>query len=240
MAALALILARGGSKRVPRKNVRPLAGLPMVAWPVRAACASGLFSRVLISTDDAEIAAAAVAHGAERPFVRPAHLADEHTGTMAVLTHALHALQEQGPLPPDINELCLLYGTSCFVNTDLLRQGQELLRQPGTERVFAATAYPHPIERAFRINAQGFALREKPSFALTRTQDLPPAYYDLGLCYWYRLHRSPDHRAAVPPENYEVSTRRALLVPRLRAVDVDTEEDFALAEILAQNFSMKV
>ncbi len=225
--ALAVVLARGGSKRVPGKNVRLLHGQPMVSWPVRTAVESGLFADVQISTDDEAIAAAAVAAGASRPFVRPASLSDDHTGSRAVLRHALIMEKESKGLVPQY--VCMLYGTSAFVTNDILQQGYAKI-QEGASRVMCVAAYPHPIERAYQKrleNGVEFLAKNQPEYATVRTQDLEEKYYDVGLAYWFK---SEDVLAQRDVEGHV----RGIKLPRYLAVDIDTEEDFALAELVAQ------
>ncbi|EGY25804.1 cytidylyltransferase family protein [Desulfovibrio sp. A2] len=224
----AVIMARGGSKRVPRKNVRPFNGRPMVAWPVRAALASGLFGQVLISTDDPEIATVACAHGALQRAPRPAELSDDHATTADVLRHTLRDLAASGPLP---ETCCVLYGTSCMVTPDFLRDGLALLQRPETDLVLAATPFPHPVQRALRIADDGTAFYEHPECVQTRTQDLPPLYHDIGLFYWVNVRAFLDHGAP----GFAALRLRALVVPRLAAVDIDTEEDWQIAEIMARH-----
>ena len=225
--ALCIVLARGGSKRVPRKNIRPLMGKPLVAWPVLAAKESGLFSSIVISTDDDEIAQAAVAAGAERPFARPSALADDVTPTRAVLGHALHELARHGPLP---EFFCYAYGTAFLLTSTMLRKARQLLDDKDIDGVIALAAYSHPIERAYALDGQGIAAMRHPEFLACRTQDLTPAYHDTGLMYWLRTQVFFDWQAGKKDE----WRRKALLVPRMFAVDIDTEEDWQLAEIIAR------
>lgn len=224
--AIAIITARGGSTRVPRKNARLFCGLPMVAWPARAAKTSGLFSRVIISTDDEEIAAAALGEGAERPFSRPAHLADSKSNTQDVLKHDLGRLQSQdGHLPP---WCCCLYGTSAFVTAQMLIRALHILEQGAAQLVMAITRYSHPIERALQPDAQGLLRYRWPEFALTRTQDIQPSFYDAGLFYFF------DARAFMANGgSFQPLTRAGVEVASFEAVDIDTEDDWQMAEKLA-------
>ncbi len=226
--AVAVVLARGGSKRVPHKNVRLLHGLPMVAWPVKAALASGIFSDVLISTDDETIATAALEAGATRPFVRPASLSDDYTPSRAVLRHALLMEKEQKGAVPEY--VCMLYGTSAFVTPEILQEGYRRIKEGGASRVMCVAAYPHPVERAYRKRQEGeqeYLERSQPEYAVVRTQDLEEKYYDAGLLYWFR---GEDITAQRDVEGH-VS---GIILPRYMAVDIDTEEDFALAELVAK------
>lgn len=226
---MAIIMARGGSKRVPRKNVRLFNGLPMVAWPVRAAVESNLFRQVLISTDDPEIAMTARDHGALQLAPRPAELANDFATTADVLRHTLIDIARTGPLP---EACCCLYGTSCMATPEILRAGLTMLHQPETELVLAATAYPHPVQRALRIEDDGKARYEHPESVQCRTQDLTPLFHDIGLFYWFDIKAFENHGRF----GFAALRLRALVLPRHAAVDIDTEEDWEIAELMSRHF----
>lgn len=220
---LAVIPARGGSKRVPRKNVRDFCGRPMIAWPVAAAVESGCFDHVVVSTDDAEIAAVAERWGAEAPFVRPPELSDDHTPTRPVVNHAIRAVTELYGAPEHV---CCLYATAPFVTAADLRDGLRTLTEAGSAFAFTVVAYRHPIQRAFRITATGRVAMFQPEFRLSRSQDLVPAYHDAGQFYWGHTQAFLDDvvmfsEAAVP-----------IVVPSYRAIDIDTADDFRHAELV--------
>lgn len=224
--SIALILARGGSKRVPRKNVRSFCGLPMIAWVSRAASSSRMFSYVAISTDDAEIAATAAQYGAVQYFQRPKSLADEYTDTATVLKDALEALQEQGRILPAY--CCCLYGTSALVTPELLADGYKKITTTSCEVVMAVAEYPHPIERALQFSAQGELYYRQPEFVPKRTQDIKPSYHDVGLFYWFSVRAFFKHGGT----SFVPLKKTAIIVPRSCAVDIDTEEDWRIAELL--------
>ena len=219
---LCVIPARGGSKRIPRKNIRPFLGKPMIAWPIEAALESGLFDHVIVSTDDEEIAAAARAAGAEVPFMRPPELADDYTGTAGVIAHAIRKTTGEGA--PD-EEVCCLYATAPFVTASDLREGLHLLRKSGKDYVFTACAFPAPIQRALRLTDEGVEMFH-PEHENTRSQDLEPAFHDAGQFYW--------GRARAWLEDIPVFSRaaRALVLPAWRVQDIDTEEDWIRAELM--------
>jgi len=220
---LALIPARGGSKRIPRKNIRLFRGRPMIAWSIAAAQAAGCFDRILVSTDDVEIAEVAALHGAEVPFLRPAHLADDQATTQAVVLHAVQWCKQQGL---SVDAVCCLYATAPFVQPGDLAEAAGLLGQAPTQSfVFTATSFPFPIQRAIRIDADGRSVMFQPEHFNTRSQDLEEAYHDAGQFYWAR------------PEAWASSGNlfddgRPLLLPRWRVQDIDTEEDWQRAELL--------
>ena len=222
---LALIPARGGSKRIPRKNIRPFRGRPMIAWSIEAARSADCFDRILVSTDDEEIAAVARSYGAEVPFLRPAHLADDLTFPQAVVQHAIHWCEQQGIAAKAV---CCLFPTAPFVQAADLKAGAELLqRVPTGSFVFTATSFPFPIQRAIRIDPAGRSGMFQPEYFNTRSQDLEEAFHDAGQFYW------------APPEAWATSHNlfddgHPLILPRWRVQDIDTDEDWTRAELLHQ------
>lgn len=216
----AVIPARGGSKRIPRKNIRPFCGKPMLAWSIEAAQKSGCFDRIIVSTDDAEIAAVALQYGAEIPFMRPDRLSDDYTGTTAVIQHAVEWLIAHGD---DVSEACCLYATAPFVTARDLRQGHELLLQSGAEYVFSITSYPFPIQRALRVTEQGRVALFQPEHADTRSQDLEEAYHDAGQFYWGTREAWLGAKAIYADHSVPI------VLPRYRVQDIDTLEDWERA-----------
>lgn len=228
---LAIIPARGGSKRIPRKNIKPFCGRPIIAWSIAAARASGCFNRIVVSTDDDEIAAVARAEGAETPFMRPASLADDHTGTMAVVAHAVQAMETQGPV---FNHVCCIYPTAPLLQPASLREAYERLVSAGTAFAFGVASYGHPIQRALRLGSDGIVSMFEPSHATARSQDLEPAYHDAGQFCWGT--RDAFLAGASPLSS---GTSVAVVLPRHRVVDIDTPEDWDLAEALHRAFVSK-
>jgi len=223
---VAIIPARGGSKRIPRKNIRSFAGKPIIGYSIAAARESGLFERVIVSTDDAEISAVAREHGAEVPFVRPAELSDDHTGTNEVAAHALSWLAERGEV---YQFACCIYATAPFLRAEDLRRGYDALVSGDKQFAFSATSFGFPIQRAIRI-ADGV----KPFFPEwidSRSQDLEPAYHDAGQFYWGRAQAFLSGLPVFAPHS------AAVLLPRHRVQDIDTEEDWTRAELLYASLS---
>jgi N-acylneuraminate cytidylyltransferase len=219
---LAVIPARGGSKRIPRKNVRPFHGKPIIAYSIEAALGSGLFDRVIVSTDDDEIAAVALRHGAETPFRRPAALSDDHTGTNAVARHAIGWFDQVGQ---PVTEICCLYATAPFVKPDDLRAARTLLRED-LDFVFAATRFRFPVQRALVHNEQGLVEPMFPQWIASRSQDLQEAVHDAGQFYWgwpssFQRHEVPFLARAA---TYDL--------PSHRVQDIDTLDDWTRAELL--------
>jgi N-acylneuraminate cytidylyltransferase len=218
---VAIIPARGGSKRIPRKNVKLFAGLPMIAHSLRAARESGVFDRIVVSTDDEEIADVARQHGGEVPFLRPAELANDFAGTDAVIVHALEWFAAQGQ---PVREFCCLYATAPFVQADDLRRGLALLRERQAATAFSVTTYGYPIFRSLRLNASGRVEMIWPENFTKRSQDLPEAFHDAGQFYWgdtakYLVERRLFSSNSVP-----------VVLPRSRVQDIDTPEDWEIAE----------
>lgn len=222
MNNVAIIPARGGSKRIPRKNLRPFDGVPMIARSIKTALDSGLFAQVVVSTDDEEIADLARACGAQVPFMRPAALADDFTGTAAVIVHALQALQEQ-----DFDFACCIYATAPLLQTRFLQQGMQLLEQhPDKSFAFSVCDFGFPVQRALTLDDQGALTALYPEFRETRSQDLPPAYQDAGQFYWGRTDAWLRGHVLYSPQSLPV------ILPRYLVQDIDTPEDWKRAEYL--------
>ena len=219
---IAIIPARGGSKRIPRKNVRPFCGRPMLAWPIDAAIESGLFDHVLVSTEDTEIADVARRAGAEVPFTRPAEIADDHSGTTDVIVHALSwAIDAGWP----VEAACCIYATAAFVSPEDLIEARSLL-SPDCDYAFAAVRYGHPPQRAFLRAADGSPRLLQPEHQTTRTQDLPAIYHDAGQFYWGTREAWMERRPFFGPRT------RFVELPPWRAQDIDRREDWTMAEQL--------
>lgn len=219
---IAIIPARGGSKRIPRKNVREFCGRPMIGWPIETAITSGLFDRIIVSTDDEEIAAAAREAGAETPFMRPKNLSDDHSGTTDVVIHALSWAVEAGW---QVEAACCIYATAAFVAAEDLASAHRLLSAE-CDYVFPAVRYGHPPQRGFTRSAEGSPELLYPQHVASRTQDLPPVFHDSGQFYWGKrdawLERQP----------FFGDKTRFIELPQTRAWDIDRPEDWVMAERL--------
>lgn len=226
---IAVIPARGGSKRIPRKNIRPFCGKPMIAWSIEAAHASGCFDRIIVSTDDAEIASVARQVGAEVPFMRPAELADDSTGTVAVMKHAIDWCTANGASPDPV---CCIYATAPFLRPADLRAGLDLLLDEDFDYAFAATEYAAPIQRAFQISPAGRVSMFNPEYFTTRSQDLQPAYHDAAQFYWGRASAWLAGQPIFSP------AATALLLSKYRVQDIDTQEDWMRAERMFTAFEL--
>jgi N-acylneuraminate cytidylyltransferase len=216
--SVAILPARGGSKRIPRKNIRDFLGRPAIAWPIAAALQ--VFDRVVVSTDDDEIAAVARAAGADVPFARDADLADDHTGTTEVIADAVKRLG----LEPDSPVACI-YPTAMLIQPDDLRDGLKKLQ--AATWVLSLGEYRTPIQRAYQKTDTGFAALDPVSMP-KRSQDLDPAYFDAGQFYLACAATWTTPGARV------WDGAAGVILPETRAVDVDTPEDWARAERMAQ------
>jgi len=219
---IAIIPARGGSKRIPRKNIKPFHGQPMIAYSIRAALASGVFDRVIVSTDDEEIAEVALGYGAEIPFLRPTDLANDHAGTGEVIIHALQWLEDAGQ---SYDAACCIYATAPFLDPERLQEGWACLQQPGKRFAFSVTSYAFPIQRALRKTEDGSVEMFWPENLTRRSQDLEHAYHDAAQFYW-------GWREAWLQGEITFSRISApVILPRAQVVDIDTPEDWDVAEL---------
>ncbi|MBT7067298.1 MAG: pseudaminic acid cytidylyltransferase [Verrucomicrobia bacterium] len=222
-STLCVIPARGGSKRIPRKNIEEFLGKPIIAYSIEVALGSGLFDEVVVSTDSSEIASVAEEYGAKVPFVRPGACASDTATTAEVLSHALKWFGECGM---DWNYLCCLYPTAPFCSADMLREAFDLLKDESAPAVLPVAEFPYPILRSLKINDQGDVEMNWPEHELTRSQDLPEAYHDAGQFYWLNAERFVKNPRLMPEGT------KPFRLSRTRVVDIDTPDDWATAEAL--------
>ena len=197
----------------------------MIVWSIQAALDSGCFDRVIVSTDDAEIAAVAREHGALVPFMRPAELSDDHTGTVPVVAHAIRTESAEGHRA---DLVCCIYATAPFLRSQDLQCGLEQLQTSGADYAFSVTSYSFPIQRAIRVRPDGRLGMFEPQHFNTRSQDLEEAYHDAGQFYWGRAEAWLDSRPLFGARSVPV------LLPRYRVQDIDTMEDWERAELMLQ------
>jgi pseudaminic acid cytidylyltransferase len=219
---IAIIPARGNSRRIPRKNIKLFCGKPMIAWSIEAARASGLFDAIIVSTDDEEIARVAEANGAEAPFRRPAELAGDHAPTIPVIAHAIRWFTaERGP----VTRACCIYATAPFLQSQYLREGAALLdRHAEADFAFSVTSYAFPIFRALTFPPDGALKMFWPENELKRSQDLPDAWHDAGQFYWGRPAAFLERQGFFSGVSYPI------VLPRHLVQDIDTPEDWQVAE----------
>lgn len=219
---IAVIPARGGSKRIPRKNIKPFYGVPIIARTIDSVLESGLFERVLVSTDDVEIAAIARKAGAETPFTRPPNLADDLTPTVPVIAHAVQTCNEMGW---DVSYACCIYPCVPLLSSKDIGDAFELAVVSNADFVYPVTDYVHPIQRAMRRLPSGQMAFFSPEYEMTRTQDLEKSFHDAGQFYWGKasawLANKKMHTAGI-----------GFPIPSWRVVDIDSEDDWHRAELI--------
>lgn len=220
---LAVIPARGGSKRIPRKNIKSFSGKPMIAWSIEAAQGAGLFDRIIVSTDDTEIASVAKQYGADVPFMRPAELSDDHIGTSSVIAHAIEWYLANGFEP---TQICCIYATAPFLQSTDIERGKKILEQSGADFAFSVTSYAFPIQRAIKLNPDGRVEMFDQSQFQMRSQDLPEAYHDAGQFYWGTKDAWLSGGSIFGPNAAPVN------LPRYRVQDIDTMVDWEHAELM--------
>lgn len=221
---IAIIPARGGSKRIPHKNIKNFCGKPLIAYSIETALKSKLFERVIVSTDDSEIAKTALFYGAEVPFLRPKELADDYTSSGEAVDHTLMKLKESSE---NYDYVCTLYATAPLLQAKYLQQGFKQLKNSTAQQAFSVTSMPYPIQRTFKITPNGRCKMFTPEYFSSRSQDLEEAYQDAGQFYWQNLNREatdiPFGRDSIP-----------IVLPRYLVQDIDTPEDWEQAEFMYQ------
>ena len=220
---IAVIPARGGSKRIPKKNIKVFHGKPIIGYSIEAALNSGCFDKVIVSTDDIEVATIAKRFGAEVPFMRPANIADDHTGTMDVVRHAIEWFSGEDL---NVEYVCCIYATAPFISAESIKRGYDALTKGSFKFSFSATNYCFPIQRSFKRNSDGSVQMFTPEYSDCRSQDLDEAYHDAGQFYWGRSHAFLNNSSIFSEQSF------AVLIPRIRVQDIDTLEDWEIAEKL--------
>ena len=227
---VAVIPARGGSKRIPRKNIKEFCGQPMISWSIEVAKESKLFEHIIVSTDDQEIAKISESFGAEVPFIRPKELSGDYTITSEVIAHAVNWMIEQSWQPVGV---CCIYATAPFIKKDDLLKAYELFKSNRWFYVFSATTFPFPIQRAIKkLNAGGIEMFQPKHFE-TRSQDLEEAFHDAGQFYFGK----PE--AWIKTEIFFQENSEIVILPRWRVQDIDTSEDWDYAELIMKNITRK-
>lgn len=219
---LAIIPARGGSKRIKRKNIKKFAGLPIIAWSIKTAIESKLFDRIIVSTDDAEIAQIALVSGAEVPFMRPAELSDDYTGTTPVIAHAIIWQNLNGQ---NVSQACCIYPTAPFMSVHSLELGQRAMSDPSVDYALAVTRFASPIQRAFFITSDSRIKMCQPEYYNRRSQDLPEAFHDAGQFYWGRAQSWLSGKSIFSKNSVPI------ILPNNLVYDINTNSDWREAEL---------
>lgn len=223
---VAIIPARGGSKRIPRKNIKNFLGKPIIAYSIEVAKALSIFDKIIVSTDDEEIKEISMEYGAEVPFMRPSEISDDFTGTHEVIGHAVSELIRIGY---DLDYVCSIYPTAPLVQSKDILQGYELIKNGDWENVFAATTFNYPIFRSFEKLESGGLKMLYPEYYSSRSQDLPVALHDAGQFYWAKPKTWIEKS-----KGYHLNAT-VILIPSWRVVDIDDLDDWKRAEQIYQN-----
>jgi N-acylneuraminate cytidylyltransferase len=224
---IAVIPARGGSKRIPMKNIKNFSGKPIIAWSIEVAIKSKLFDRVIVSTDNHEIASIAKQHGADVPFMRSKHLSDDYTGTNAVVKDVIQNIHKNGE---QVSYVCCIYATAPFVSSKyLIKAYQDLINQ-NKSYAFSVTTYSFPVKRSFVINQSNVIENLFPDMTLSRSQDLQEVYHDAGQFYW--------GLADAFLNDLPIFSRHSIpiILPRYLVQDIDTIEDWKQAELMFESY----
>jgi len=226
---IAIIPARGGSKRIPRKNIKDFCGMPMIAWSIQAAIESKCFDKIIVSTDDGEIAKVARSYGADTPFVRPPELSHDHAGTTPVIAHAIDWINNS---ERKVDSACCIYATAPFVLATDLQHGLNLLKKSNADFAISVTSFPFPIQRAIRITPENRIQMFQSNNFNKRSQDLENAWHDAGQFCWGKAESWIELK---PVFN---SNSVPIILPRYRVQDIDTPEDWQRAEYLQKILKM--
>lgn len=230
---VAIIPARGGSKRIPKKNIKLFCGQPMISYSIKAAIESNCFDYVIVSTDDVEIANVAIKYGASVPFIRPPELSDDFIGTTPVIHHAINAIEQC--IGVKIDMVCCIYPTAPFVQALDIKKGLDILDNiSDCEYSFGVTTYAFPIQRAIKIDDSNRVSMFNPEAFNIRSQDLEEAYHDAGQFYWGRRQAWVNELKIFAPYSLPV------ILPRYRVQDIDTLEDWHCAELMFELIKNRV
>lgn len=221
MQRIAIIPARGGSKRIPRKNIRPFFGLPVIHYPIKICIESGLFDEVMVSTDDQEISEVAMRSGARVPFFRSVETSNDTATTAEVISEVLNSYLEMGM---SFERFCCIYPVNPLLKMDHLRASERLLRNENVNGVQPVTRFSFPPQRAVRVLEGGRISWVYPEHATTRSQDLEDQYHDVGQFYWWKTSRFLEEKLLVGKDTH------AYIIPESDVQDIDTEQDWKLAE----------
>ncbi|MBO8232374.1 pseudaminic acid cytidylyltransferase [Prochlorococcus marinus str. MU1402] len=225
---ICVIPARGGSKRIPKKNIRLFCGKPIIKWSIEAALKSECFDKVIVSTDCDEISAISKNFGAEVPFIRPTDLSDDHTPTIPVLKHAIDFVNKQYG---KVEYACCIYATAPFIESKYIKLGLKKIADEKANFAFSATSFPFPIQRAIKIDKNNRSLMFFPQEFNTRSQDLESCFHDAAQFYWGRAS------AWLSNKNIFQDNSLPIIIPRYKVQDIDNEEDWLRAEMMFKSLN---
>lgn len=221
MSNVAIITARGGSKRIPRKNIKLFRGKPIIAYSIETALHSGLFDYVMVSTDDDEIADVSKKYGAQIPFIRSRENSNDFAGTADVLIEVLNELKANGK---DFENACCIYPTAPFITKKTLEESYKLLIEKKFDSVFPVCPFSYPIQRALEINDAKIGM-VWPENLNKRSQDLPPRYHDAGQFYWMNI------QTFLREKKIFTNNAGSIVLNELQVQDIDNETDWKIAEL---------
>lgn len=222
MKNIAIIPARGGSKRIPKKNIKPFLGEPIISYSIKAALDSGIFDVVMVSTDSEEIAEIAKKYGAEVPFLRSEKTSSDFATTDDVLLEVLEEYRKRGQ---EFEYMACIYATAPFVTSESLKKAESILRKEKTTMVMPLTAFPYPPQRSYVLDEKGLAVFREPKYLNSRSQDLEKWYHEVGQYYLFDVEKYVALKGQIE------SDISALIVDDIEAQDIDTEDDWKIAEL---------
>ena len=219
---LCVIPARGGSKRIPKKNIKFFHGKPIITWSIETAIKSKCFDKIIVSTDNNKIAKIAKSAGAEVPFMRPKYLSDDFTGTGEVVSHAIKWYKRKKQI---YSNICCIYATAPLINYKDIKKSLKILKISKADYAFSVTNYSYPIQRSFKINLDKRVEMFMPKYYYKRSQDLEDSYHDAGQFYW------GTSEAWINSKKLFSKNAIPILLPKHKVQDIDTLDDWRLAEI---------
>lgn len=222
MTRLCIIPARGGSKRIPRKNIKDFLGKPIISYPIECAQKSGLFDEVMVSTDDREIASIALEFGAKVPFMRSLENANDYAGTFEVIEEVITRYKEEGK---EFAQACCIYPTAPLLTVDKIKEGLELLIKEDFTSVFPVVDFGYPILRSLKLDKQKKVVMNWPEYQQSRSQDLPTVYHDAGQFYWFNT------QAIMKAKQLFSGNSGAIILNQIEVQDIDNLVDWQLAEL---------
>ncbi len=222
MSNICIIPARGGSKRIPKKNIKHFLGKPIIAYSIQTAIDSQLFDEVMVSTDDEEIAAIANKYGAKVPFLRSKKNANDFATTVDVILEVIDSYKRQAK---SFDNICCIYPTAPFVSIQKLNKSLDILKSKALDSVFPVIQYGFPVQRSMRIFQKDFVRMIQPDYMTTRSQDLEPTYHDAGQFYWLKTNK------ILLQKKLWTKSSGFIVVSELEAQDIDTETDWKIAEL---------
>ncbi|MGJ8591438.1 MAG: pseudaminic acid cytidylyltransferase [Aquaticitalea sp.] len=225
MKRIAIIPARGGSKRIPRKNIKPFLQKPIISYSIEAALQSGLFDEVMVSTDDVEIAEIAKSYGASVPYLRSKKNSDDFATTFDVINEVISSYKESGSI---YDEACCIYPTAPFTSAQRLKTFHEFLESSKFDCVFPVLKYGYPIQRGLRLSDSGQMHMIYPQHLVTRSQDLEASFHDAGQFYWFNVEKLMSFG------QLWTDNTGSLEIKEMEAHDIDTLDDWEIAEFKYQ------